>query len=136
MFKWGRVSHEDEMSTCFVIGREGEVRWLWIGCPEVVIKIKLENLVPAIAENLIDSNPMDIIENEENSPTFISFSGSVSNPNLLLTRPTLSDKVQLKLTDSLGGAGPKILLSNIIKYGTPYWKTRLTYWNPKTSKLD
>ncbi|GFR28289.1 hypothetical protein TNCT_376841 [Trichonephila clavata] len=61
-------------------------------------------------ENLIDSNPIDLIENEENSTTLLSYSGGVSHPDLLLMHPTLSDRVQHKLIDSPGGAGHKILL--------------------------
>ncbi|GFR22387.1 hypothetical protein TNCT_648281 [Trichonephila clavata] len=85
----------------------------------------------SIVENLIDSNPIDFIENEENSPTFLSYSGGISHPDLLLTHPALSDRVQHKLIDSPGGAGHKILLSSIIKYGPSYREPRRTYWNLK-----
>ncbi|GFR11690.1 hypothetical protein TNCT_547421 [Trichonephila clavata] len=72
--------------------------------------------IGSIVENLIDSNPIDFIENKENSPTFLSYSGGVSHPDLLLTYPALSDRVQHKLIDNPGGAGHKILLSSVIKY--------------------
>ncbi|GFY41889.1 hypothetical protein TNIN_290521 [Trichonephila inaurata madagascariensis] len=71
--------------------------------------------IGSLVENLIDSNPLDFIENEENSPIFLSFGGGVSHPDLLLTDPTLSDIVHHKLIDSLGSAGHKILLARIIK---------------------
>ncbi|GFU32965.1 histone-lysine N-methyltransferase SETMAR [Trichonephila clavipes] len=32
------------MSACFAIGREGEVKWLKVGCPEVVLKLRLKSL--------------------------------------------------------------------------------------------
>ncbi|GFR02279.1 hypothetical protein TNCT_407501 [Trichonephila clavata] len=87
--------------------------------------------IGSIVENLSDSNPIDFIENEENSPTFLSYSGGVSYPDLLLTCPTLSDRVQHKLIDCPGGSGHKILLSSIIKYGLSYREPRRTYWNLK-----
>ncbi|GFQ77481.1 hypothetical protein TNCT_399291 [Trichonephila clavata] len=89
------------------------------------------NCIGSIVENLIDSNPIDFIENEENSPTFLLYSGGVSHPDLLLTPPALSDRVQHKLIDSPGGAGHTILLSSIIKYGLLYREPRRTYWNLK-----
>ncbi|GFQ64693.1 hypothetical protein TNCT_486421 [Trichonephila clavata] len=61
--------------------------------------------IGSIVENLIDSNPVDCIENEANSPTFLSYSEGVSHPDLLLTHPTLSERVQHKLIDSPGGDG-------------------------------
>ncbi|GFR12478.1 hypothetical protein TNCT_374021 [Trichonephila clavata] len=76
--------------------------------------------IGSLVENLIDSNTIDFIENEENPPTFLSFSGGVSHPDLLLIHPTLSDGVQHKLIDNPGGDGHKILLSSIIKYGPSY----------------
>ncbi|GFX22679.1 hypothetical protein TNCV_2994141 [Trichonephila clavipes] len=76
----------------------------------------------------IDSKPIDFVENEENSPTFLSFGGGVFHPDLLLTDPTLSDKVHHKLIDSPGSAGHKILLARIIKYGPSYREPRQTHW--------
>ncbi|GFQ97791.1 hypothetical protein TNCT_347801 [Trichonephila clavata] len=89
--------------------------------------------IGSIVENLIDSNPIDFIENEENSPTFLSYSGGVSHPDLLLTHPALSDRVQNKLIDSPGGAGHKILLSSFIKYRPSYREPKRTYWNLKSA---
>ncbi|GFR14350.1 hypothetical protein TNCT_355711 [Trichonephila clavata] len=87
--------------------------------------------IGSIFENLIDSNPIDFIENEENSPTFLSYSGGVTHPNLLLTHPTFSDRAQHKLIDRAGGAGHKILLLSIVKYRPSYREPRRTYWNLK-----
>ncbi|GFY33794.1 hypothetical protein TNCV_4595061 [Trichonephila clavipes] len=39
--------------------------------------------IGSIVENLINSNLIDFMENEENSPTFLSFGGGVPHPNLL-----------------------------------------------------
>ncbi|GFR00607.1 hypothetical protein TNCT_497031 [Trichonephila clavata] len=83
--------------------------------------------IGSIVENLIDSNPIDFIENEENSTTFLSYSGGVSHPDLLSTQPALS----YKLIYSPGGSGHKILLSSIIIYGPSYREPRRTYWNLK-----
>ncbi|GFQ67139.1 hypothetical protein TNCT_411891 [Trichonephila clavata] len=60
-----------------------------------------------IVKNLSDSNLIDLFESEENSPSPLSFSGSVSHPDLLLAHPALPYKVQLKLIDIQGSAGHK-----------------------------
>ncbi|GFR22983.1 hypothetical protein TNCT_295431 [Trichonephila clavata] len=87
--------------------------------------------IGSIVENLTESNPINFIENEENSPTFLSYSGGVSHPDLLLMHPTLSGRVQHKVIDSPGSARHKILLLSIINYGPSYRKPRQTYWNLK-----
>ncbi|GFR26423.1 hypothetical protein TNCT_422751 [Trichonephila clavata] len=87
--------------------------------------------IGSTVENIIVSNPINFIENEEISPTSMSFGGSVSHADLLLIHPTLSDNIQHKLIYSPGGVGHKILFSGIIKSGSSYSEPSRTYGNLK-----
>ncbi|GFS48995.1 hypothetical protein TNIN_45161 [Trichonephila inaurata madagascariensis] len=89
------------------------------------------SFIGSIVENLVDSNTIDFIENEENSPTFLFFGRGVSHSDLLLTLPALSDRVHHKLIDSPGSSGHVILLTRIIKLGPSYREPRQTYLNLK-----
>ncbi|KAG8198231.1 hypothetical protein JTE90_021488 [Oedothorax gibbosus] len=81
-------------------------------------------------EDFIDSSEIYFIENDGGKPTFLSFGGASSHPDLLLTHPNLSPHINHSLLAPPGGTGHKILMT-IIKKQTFSNDPRITRWNLK-----
>ncbi|GFW60612.1 hypothetical protein TNCV_569581 [Trichonephila clavipes] len=104
----------------FVLGdfNAHSTRWSYVqNCP-------FGNLV----EDFIDTIQIDFIENSMASPTFLSYRGASSHPDLLLAHPNLTPFVYHYLIQAPGGAGHKIL-SVIISNPEEIHAPRVTRWN-------
>ncbi|KAG8171278.1 hypothetical protein JTE90_008255, partial [Oedothorax gibbosus] len=69
--------------------------------------------VGCIVENFIDSAPIEFIENRDGSPTFLSYKGATSHPDLLLAHPFVSNQIEHTLLPAPGGAGHKLLVAEL-----------------------
>ncbi|GFT81166.1 hypothetical protein TNCV_3882701 [Trichonephila clavipes] len=106
----------------FILGdfNAHSTRWGYVqNCP-------VGNLV----EDFIDTNEIDFIENSTASPTFLSYRGASSRPDLLLAHPNLTPFVYHHLIQATGGAGHKILSVIISNPGETH-AFRVTRWNLK-----
>lgn len=57
-------------------------------------------------EQFLDDNLLDVVDTP---PTFLSFAGSLSRPDLIISHPNVSDRIGHSLMDDAGGCGHRNL---------------------------
>lgn len=60
-------------------------------------------------EDFLDSHTIKLIQNDNNEPTFISYIGATSNPDMVFCHDDLADNVKQNPIDSAGGFGHKVI---------------------------
>ncbi|GFR19322.1 hypothetical protein TNCT_625641 [Trichonephila clavata] len=85
--------------------------------------------VGSIVENFIDSAPIEYIENKDSDPTFFSFGGATSHPDLVLAHPNLLNQITHMLLSAPGGAGHKLLVAELNSGFGRYREPRFPRWN-------
>lgn len=84
-------------------------------------------------EQFLDDNLLDVLDTP---PTFLSYAGSLSRPDLIIAHPNMSDKINTTLMDDAGGCGHKAIFTTVrIGNGsdtpkrTPRWNFKKARWN-------
>lgn len=96
-----------------------------------------------IIEDLLNSTPIEIIHNKEDPPTYIHYSGSGTNPDLLIVSSDLHSKTKKQIVED-PGSGHRAIIATIqlgnnklpSMHLKPRWNFKKANWKMYTEELE
>lgn len=79
-------------------------------------------------EDFIDENHLHVLDSD---PTFLSFAGSLTRPDLAMLHPDLVNRTSLELSDPVGGCGHRVVNITVTQTQRPGTSKRRPRWNFK-----